>query len=157
MHNLSFFKKSLYQRFIICRKQKSHNSYIVWTFSSLANNVYYYEICRKELLDGYNYWIPYTTRKSLNKKRRKFIDWQRSDRLWLMDSFTSLLTVVWPNAIPIYTFIQKTPRVWRSRERKKKAPFLKKRPTHTHSQKPHDLSNWAIYLDHHGVKMYKFS
>lgn len=95
-----------------------------------------------------------TTRKSLYKKRRKFIDWQRSDRLWLMDSFTSLLTVVWPNAIPVYTFIQKTPRVWRSRERKK-SPISKEK-TNTHSKKPHDLSNWAIYLDHHGVKMYKW-
>lgn len=86
----------------------------------------------------------------LKKKRRKFIDWQRSDRLWLMDSFTSLLTVVWPNAIPIYTFIQETPRVWWSRERKKKGPISKEK-TNTHSKKPHDLSNWAIYLDHHGV------
>lgn len=86
----------------------------------------------------------------LKKKRRKFIDWQRSDRLWLMDSFTSLLTVVWPNAIPIYTFIQETPRVWWSRERKKKGPISKEK-TNTHSKKPHDLSNWAIYLDDHGV------
>lgn len=36
------------------------------------------------------------------------------------------------------------------RKKKKKAPFLKKK-TNTQSKKPHDLSNWAIYLDHHGV------
>lgn len=92
----------------------------------------------------------------LKKKRRKFIDWQRSDRLWLMDSFTSLLTVVWPNAIPIYTFIQETPRVWWSRERKKKAPFLKKRPTHIvksptiYQIEPFIWSPWSY-------KMYKWS
>lgn len=98
----------------------------------------------------------YNKEKPKLKKKRKFIDWQRSDRLWLMDSFTSLLTVVWPNAIPIYTFIQETPRVWWSRERKKKAPFLKKRPTHIvksptiYQIEPFIWSSWSY-------KMYKWS
>lgn len=36
-------------------------------------------------------------------------------------------------------------------ERKKKKGPISKEKTNTHSKKPHDLSNWAIYFDHHGV------
>lgn len=36
-------------------------------------------------------------------------------------------------------------------ERKKKKGPISKEKTNTHSKKPHDLSNWAIYLDDHGV------
>lgn len=74
-----------------------------------------------------------------------------------MDSFTSLLTVVWPNAIPIYTFIQETPRVWWSRERKKKGPISKEK-TNTHSKKPPRFIKLShLFGSPWSYKMYKWS
>lgn len=91
------------------------------------NNVYYYEICCKELLDGYNYWIFYIIRKSLNKKKEK-VYWLIKIRLILIDGFIYIVIDGCVVKCYFYLYFYLKDVVGMMIERKKKKVlFLKKR------------------------------